>query len=101
MIDESKANTVPSGNINKVVNKLFKYFAISRYIGFSQIALCNVLSKTQLVGFITMSIQSNHSILKTIPICKLIKEHAKQLVPASKMLDILIAFIFSTYNQNP
>src|SRR6056297_1479940 len=42
-----------------------------------------------------MCINCNNQISQAISICKLAKNHTKQLIPTSKVLDIFVAIIFS------
>ena len=85
---------VLSGNINKMISILLEDFTIAVQIGFCKVAACDIFTKAKMILFATMSIYSYYQITQTIAVGKLTKNHTKQLIPTTKMLDILVPIIF-------
>jgi len=81
-----------------MIGKLFKNLTAPNFVGLCQIASGNAFAKAKMIRFIAMGIQSNHQIPKAIPIGQLPENHAKHLIPASKMLNIFITIVLVNHS---
>lgn len=91
-------DTFLSGYFYHVICKILKYLWIANLVRFRQITSRNILAKSQMIGLVGMSCYGRCQISQTVSYGQLAEHHYKQLVPACKMLDVFIFFVFH-YNS--
>ena len=76
-----------------MISKLFKDLAIPDFVGLGQVAADDAPTEAKMIRLVTARIQVDRLIPKAITIVQLSENHTEQLVPAGKMLNVLIPFV--------
>ena len=82
-----------SGFAYHVECEVLKDTVVPVLICFCKVASGDMFPNSKMVAFLLMCIQCNNQITKTFTIAQLSEHQSKKLIPASKMLNILVAII--------
>jgi len=79
--------------VNQQVGKISEDLPVAIFIGIGKIGLGKSTAQTKMIPFASLRFQTQNKVAETFSVCYLAEDHAQELMPAGKMVDLIGAII--------